>query len=129
MSDIMLACGCVAQAKDGNGKPVCISHIDSPAGHTVVETPDLTGRQAKCAYGCNNLLPSSPKLAFFKFKGEGSPDAVGVCKHCHYHRVAHEHNPNRVDPRSMMEKGLCQGFEAQGAQPFDEYYCGCRGWD
>lgn len=123
----MLACGCVANATS-QGKPVCVIHIDSPQGHTVVPAPDLTGREAQCDY-CKEVKPSSVKLAFFKFKGEGSPDSTDVCKHCHYHKVAHEHNTNRVDPRSVMEKGKCTGFEAQGGQQYDEYYCGCRGWD
>lgn len=127
MSDIMMACGCVAQGKDSHNQPVCISHIDSPKGHTVVSAPDLTGRQAKCS--CNEVRPSSISLAFFKFQGEGSPDALEICKHCKYHFKAHQHDTTRVDPRSMMELGKCTGFEPHGPWDFDSYYCGHMGWD
>lgn len=54
--------------------------------------PDLTGRQAKCAYG-DNIQPSSPDLAFFEYLGEGSREALNICKECRYDKGAHRYFP------------------------------------
>lgn len=90
--------------------------------------PDLKGRFAKCGEHCA-VVESNINLPFFSFRGEGSQDAITICKHCHMHRMAHEHDKRRCDPTSVVERGKCPGFEAQGAQEYDHYYCGCRGWD
>ena len=76
------------------------------------------GRLARCY--CGKTMPSSPSLAFFEFRGEGSMEATEHCK-CGYHRIAHEPDHARRVP--------CREFTPKGAQQFDMYYCGCRGWD
>ena len=78
----------------------------------------LTGRMAKCSYGCS-IVPSHEGLPFFTFKGEGSEDAQRCCKNCPYHNVAHGKGHGDV----------CNNFEPKGAFEFDQFYCGCRGWD
>jgi len=82
MASKMMTCGHAANAKrwaEGTWVDCCgiCSCVE------VAETPDLTGRVAKCSYG-GKPVPSSTDLAFFK------------------------HRPD---------------------QEFDEYYCGCFGWD
>lgn len=107
---VMLACGCAAFALHQNphdGLPVnhpsCFIHECC----TVVATPDLTGRHARCAdYGhrlyhnecgvcgrngtgvCQCERPSSPELPFFEYRGVGSPHATHMCR-CGYLFVAH----------------------------------------
>jgi len=90
--------------------------------------PDLSGRKAKCGPECA-VVESNENLAFFRFRGAGSQDAITICKHCHMHRMAHQHDNGRCVPTSVVERGECLGFEAQGAQEFDHYYCGHSGWD
>jgi hypothetical protein len=123
MSKPMMKCGCVASSicTRRNGEvlaepiPACVVH----ECYGVAETaPDLTGRTAQCAYGGHAPKPSSPDLAFFEFRGEGSRDATEICR-CGFHRRAHEIG---------RAKG-CAGFTPKGPQEFDRYYCGCHGWD
>lgn len=83
----MLACGHAANATDSEGNPCCVICVGIHAGATtIVASPDLAGRDARCTYfsTCRSQLPSNLKLAFFEFR----PD-----------------------------------------RDFDEYYCGCKGWD
>jgi hypothetical protein len=126
----MMKCGCVASATtmvNGKAQPCCPVHIGlTPDAMEVVPAPDLTGRIAKC-YG-HNPVRSSTDLAFFVYKGPGSPYAKDVCQ-CGYHLDAHQHNPQRVEPRSVVERGLCSGFQPGGGLQFDEYYDGCHGWN
>ena len=90
---------------------------------SAIQTADplVAGRMAKCT--CGRTEPSSPKLAFFEFCGEGSRDAVDICG-CGYHSVAHT---PEVMARNPALK--CSTFKASGPREFDRYYCGCRGWD
>ena len=85
-------------------------------------------RVAKCA-SCDSTRPSAERatLAFFEDKSK----CDDTCKHCHFHRVAHEPEgvARNVDPRTVIETGECTGFEPHGAWAWDSYYCGCRGWD
>lgn len=61
----LMKCGCSAQGRDGNGNPVCAVHFGIHPGATeVADTPDLSGRMAKCTY-CANERPSDISLAFF----------------------------------------------------------------
>lgn len=127
----MLSCGHAANATDGNGQPSCaICAGILPV--EIVSTPDLTGRIARCAYGCGAQQPSSMDLAFFEFRGDGSRDAIGVCK-CGWGLMAHTPEYMRKNVKgnqlTVVEQGKCQGFEPRGGQQFDLYYCGCRGWD
>jgi hypothetical protein len=86
------------------------------------------GRTARCH--CGATRPSTePGLAFYAYRGPGSAAAEEHCT-CGFHKCAHERQPRLVDPRSVQERGDCTtGFVAHGPHEFDEFYCGCRGWD
>ena len=77
MDNVIMKCGCAAQGTS-NGKPVCVVHFrhggpDDPGCVVAEEQPKLEGRIAKCGY-CHNVQPSSPNLAFFKYKPAESKD-------------------------------------------------------
>lgn len=125
MNITIMKCGCAANAncssmggiKYDPPIPSCVIHdCIEPAENQ----PDLTGRMARCAYfsHCKSIQPSDPKeLAFFEYRGPGSPESRDICK-CGYHLKAHE----KPDFK-------CKEFVARGPNEFDMYYCGCRGWD
>ena len=71
MNRPMMGCGHAANAHytDSNGveQPSCVICVGIVAGaKTVVETPNLEGRMARCSYGAHKDVPSSMKLAFFE---------------------------------------------------------------
>lgn len=130
----MMKCGCVAQGVVTaiRGEPV-----DPPAPACVIHdcyevaeaAPDLTGRQAHCAYGKHAFMPSSFDLAFFEYRGPGSRDATEICT-CGLSRKPHDENGGKI-PRGKYSTAArgCSGFTPKGPQEHDRYYCGCRGWD
>lgn len=69
MEKPMMQCGCAANATDGKGNPSCAIHIGlHPGADKVMEqSPDLTGRTARCTY-CKNTQLSSTELAFFEYR-------------------------------------------------------------
>lgn len=113
------------------------------------DKPNLTDRKARCAYHgqktsprgsygggnecnygqsnapiCTCEQPSSRDLPFFEFQGAGSRESDEICKHCKFHKVAHD--------KPLSERRgtrVCSNFEAQGPREFDKFYCGCHGWD
>lgn len=122
---VLMKCGCVAQgvcSSKGGVKfdppiPSCVIHSClEPAD----DAPDLAGRVAQCAYTPNGHAPrpSSLDLAFFEYRGPGSPDASDLCV-CGYREVAHGKGNLHV----------CKQFTPHGPYEFDKYYCGCHGWD
>jgi hypothetical protein len=143
MTQTMMKCGCAAQGhrvmKDDSRIPACLIHdCVEPAA----SAPDLTDRKARCAYygkstakrgsygggnecnygqsespTCTCEQPSSPKLPFFEYCGDGSTEAK-KCK-CGYYESAHK-------PDSSIR---CRKFEPHGGHEFDKFYCGCHGWD
>lgn len=119
MSTIMMKCGHTAQGYMGGDLPVCVICWPSPDSIALAEKqPLLEDRQAKCA-SCGSVVPSSYGLAFFRYRGASSHDALHKCKNCVYYEYAHTHG----------EPLKCQNFEPHGPYEYDEYYCGCRGWD
>jgi hypothetical protein len=84
----------------------------------IVETPDLTGRVARCC-NADSERPSSTDLAFFEYRGPGSKRSMEQCE-CGYLRIAHD------KPHVQRQ---CEGFTPRGPFQYDTYYCGCRGWD
>ena len=94
------------------------------------EMPNLENRQAICC-GKDSIRPSSDheKLAFFEFRGEGSKDAVSICKNCRYALIAHDRKKLAENQGKHHLKDVCDNFQPQGPQKYDRYYCGCRGWD
>lgn len=114
----MLTCGCAANATS-EGKPGCAVHLCTE----VAPTPDLTGRVAVC-YGHCAKLPSTPSLAFFVYRGEGSPSAA-QCATCGC--VQEAHLP--INPHTGREGITGHPYAPRGPWPTDSYYCGCMGWD
>jgi hypothetical protein len=94
----------------------------------------LAGRKTRCTY-CKIEVPSSEKLAFFEFRGEGSRAATDSCAHCGYAEVAHTYGGNFAPPSERKNPHLClnfdppRQFEPHGPWDVDLFYCGCRGWD
>lgn len=154
----MLACGDAAHAihrdaHDGlpENHPSCVVH-DKPAACTVVATPTLGGRRARCAdyshgwtgrsfeglmggadktmsrctrAGCYCEAPSSTGLAFFEYRGPGSTYGAEHCTECRYTSHAHRGGENY----GRMRPTISHEFDPRGASEFDTFYCGCKGWD
>lgn len=131
MPDILMQCGDRAHASCGTahfglepGHPSCMIHAISQQACTVAtELPNLEGRQARCSVQCE-LRPSSLSLAFFEYRGEGSRAAKENCAKCGYYETAHK--PEGDKPRN---RSVCLSFVPHGPYEFDNYYCGCCGWD
>lgn len=129
----MMKCGCAASsvmtAKGGvtfdPPIPACMIH---DCYEIAASPPDLTGREANCAYGDHAVKPSSLDLAFFEFRGEGSREATEICK-CGFSKKPHDDNGGKIPPRRYAGHKGCAGFTPKGPQARDKYYCGCRGWD
>lgn len=122
----MMKCGHVASGTTGlGGDPVCLLDVGiTPDALEVAGPPDLTGRMARCT--CErDPVPSAPELAFFEYRGDGSPAALNHCATCAYYEVAHEGKRNGVQHLQLV----CDEFVAHGAYEFDSYYCGHAGWD
>lgn len=69
MPDILMKCGCRANATH-NGEPSCVIHVGlTPDALVQAETPNLEGRFAYCYY-CKREEPSSLQLPFFEYKPE-----------------------------------------------------------
>ena len=117
MQKIFLSCGCAANSTN-NEKPSCVVHSGSPDGVHSIDAPNLEGRRARCV--CGQLRPSSLDLAFFEFRGVGSPEGKRTCKNCRYYEVAH---------KPGAHNGICKNFESIRAFEYDSFYCGCYGWD
>lgn len=121
MEHPMMKCGHAANSVS-NGKPACVICAGTTAAYEVAEEPDFSNRKAKCF--CGKILPSNPqRMAFFQWRGEGSPAAKENCKHCRYSIIAHQ------KPRDQVVSSVCRHFEQHGAYEFDTFYCGCKGWD
>lgn len=91
--------------------------------------PDLTNRQAQCS--CGRTRPSDPdKLAFFEYRGPGSKIAARACKHCGFYEEAHSTGFwNKSNGDLSLLSPRFHAFKPHGPYDFDEFYCGCRGWD
>lgn len=76
MNKPMMKCGHAANAiKMGTNEPVCVICFGIVAGaDEIADSPDLTGRKARCAYGNHAIVDSSPDLAFFEHKPEKQMD-------------------------------------------------------
>lgn len=85
------------------------------------ETPDLTGRVARCS--CGRTAPSSPALAFFIYWGPGNTQHN--CGVCGYTPRVHEDTPEHIVRHASWTPHTWVPSERE----HDEYYCGCRGWD
>lgn len=118
----MMACGHAANATR-DGKPACVICWEiNPGAAEVVESPDLTGRKARCA-DCGREQPSAFNLPFFEYRGPGSARAQTQCAGCGYSVVAH-----RAEVQARNQR-VCRDFKPAGPHEFDLMYDGCRGWD
>ena len=96
----------------------------------------------ECNYGCKGnvickcgSIPSSEKLAFFEYRGEGSQYALSQCHICGYYTKDWQRNKAgkntykdsiKINPHTCYSKGKECIF---GPYEFDRFYCGCFGWD
>lgn len=76
----LMKCGCTTTAiRNRDGAPVCITHYGLTPDAEVVssETPDLTGRRARCSYfrSCGREVDSNLDLAFFVHHPDSEYDA------------------------------------------------------
>lgn len=134
---------------DGNAIHSCVI---CPCSELAEAPPDLAGRRARCAYyggsthknecgkcgaSCSCETDSDLKLPFFEFKGPGSKHAAEKCANCTYTKPGHfGENAGRYKVREGLGKKIpthCvnngKEFVAAGPAEFDEFYCGCHGWD
>jgi hypothetical protein len=98
----MMECGHAANATTGNGKPAC-AICDGPRSTTVASAPDLTGRRARCSY-----FGSTPS---------GRSHSGSDCK---------RGEPCKCEVPSATSLAF---FGHKPKNQFDEFYCGCWGWD
>ena len=101
----ILTCGCAAQAwhvlKDGTRIASCIIHDCSTIAP---ESPDLSNRLARCSY-------------YGKKPGRHNE--------CNY---GHSRDSGPCMCEGMSSPGL-PFFSYKKDKQFDEFYCGCHGWD
>lgn len=135
--NVLMLCGCVAQgyAVTALGNvPACVVH-DCIELALTLGSPLLEGRRAECH--CKTQLPSSLDLAFFVYRGPGSPVSLG-CASC----SLVPGSPQHQDGKCMhVKKGLRwsenvadwepngKSYVARGPMLTDAFYCGCDGWD
>lgn len=84
---VMMKCGHAANGEhivDGDRFPCCVICAGIPVGnidaYVVVETPDFSGRKARCSYRTGRdgkpckIVDSHPNLAFFEAKPDDEMD-------------------------------------------------------
>lgn len=101
----MMECGHAAQGRDQDGNPVCVICFGIDTGWNIpVETPDLSGRTARCDhYGS---IPTGRNHDSHYGCKRGEP--------CLCERSSHPDLPF---------------FTYQPNKPRDRFYCGCWGFD
>jgi len=104
----MMMCGHAANATTGDGKPSCVICAGlTPDALIVNETPPLfLGRMARCSY--YNTLP--------KGRNHEGPERDG-CKKGNFCLCEKPSNTNLAF------------FQHNPTREYDEFYCGCYGWD
>ncbi|MEM2125020.1 MAG: hypothetical protein QXQ53_01320 [Candidatus Methanosuratincola sp.] len=71
---VMMRCGHVALATDGEGRPICPMCVGIVEGATeVAEVPSLVGRKARCT-ACGREVDSDLNLPFFGYRKEEKED-------------------------------------------------------
>lgn len=107
MTNPMLKCGHSANATDGNGKPCCAICAPNPSAYQIVGI-DLTGRKARCSYY------NKPYTT-----GNRGGNECDTCSKQPDHRC-HCERPSSTE---------LAFFASHPDKEFDEFYCGCSGWD
>jgi len=103
---VMMKCGHAANGYDAEGNPVCVICYGIVPGATVVDPnpPSLEGRMARCTF----------------YGGGNVPYRRNECNVC------------KAGQPCQCERPSSPGlpfFMAHPDKPYDEFYCGCRGWD
>jgi hypothetical protein len=97
----MMGCGHAANAVSA-GKPVCVICVGiHPGAREVVTAPDLTNREACCSYRQASGKTHQSKNLVVRDGRHGWTKSTTILPF----------------------------FEHLPEQAFDEYYCGCFGWD
>lgn len=118
--DTFMACGHTALASDKDGNPVC-PMCSGYEAVIVLPKPPLEGRLAQCS-DCKTTRPSRTSLPFFEYRGVGSKRATDNCKLCGMFSHVHP----LTEPMYGIEP---HDFVPHGAFEYDQFYCGCRGWE
>jgi len=69
----LMECGHTANAHDGD-KVVCAICCPDPRSWQIAESPDLSGRVARCSQ-CGRRTTSSMRLPFFEYQPDQSEDS------------------------------------------------------
>jgi hypothetical protein len=154
----VMECGCMGQGDwvgpDGKRYYACVVHDLPQSAMVRLEQPDLSGRRAECSYyphggkygkcpldyGRKDALegrpPSSTSLPFFKYRGPGyNKNHCANCGAIYTHHYKMENDREKFDKlhlnKTYKDKlEACPGFEPDlHGEQYDEYYCGCWGWD
>lgn len=101
MEKVMLSCGCASNAvrvmEGGVRIPSCAIHGNT----TVVPSPRLEGRVARCAY-------------------YGKKTYKNECGKCQNNGICQCERPSDMN---------LAFFSVHPDRDFDEFYCGCHSWD
>ena len=87
----------------------------------------LVGRKAKCSYypnggkygKCQEIQDSTRPLPFFSYLGPGSDHYSITCKICQKSKNNGNHKVGESGHHEFVGN----------YKEFDDYYCGCWGWD
>jgi len=154
----MMKCGHAANSVTDDDKPACAicARLNEGAYEIDISAPSLVGRKARCSsygahagrnhgpiYGgnckrdgnCDCECDSNTELPFFEYCGPNSA-YENKCKNCMYFADSHPSQGGTgcfVNSKKKMPD-LCENkggkFEpCVGGLPFDNFYCGCCGWD
>jgi len=102
---LLMKCGHTAQGTTGEGKPTCVICSGIIPGAEIVDEsgPDLEGRRARCGY-------------------YGKTPTGGT----HSSRTCRRGEPCMCEVESSLKLPF---FKHKPDSDYDEYYCGCWGWD
>jgi len=111
MSDTpMMKCGHAANARDRDGNPCCVICIGSRGAKEIDnDAPDMSKRRARCAYYGKKSADGRYRSRNESNYGDRTPGAICRCE----------------EPSSSS----LPFFEHLPGNEFDEFYCGCHGWD
>jgi hypothetical protein len=112
----MMKCGHSANGFNGKHEPCCVICAGlTPDAEIVVEAPDLSKRRARCFhYGQTGTY----------HRGRGAD--------CGWNAVPEGETIKPVNGICMCEVKSSMNlpfFEYKANKEFDEFYCGCWGWD
>lgn len=111
MTNPMLECGHAANAHDSEGKPSCAICVGLHPGAKIVAVnpPDLSTRRARCDYFSKGTA-----------KGRG----LRCSNECNY--GGNSETTCKCEQPSSSDLPF---FKHRPSEPFDEFYCGCWGWN